>query len=56
MDYEAGQIQFEGWKKQNSSNPNKTLYQTFSIRPWQFWGWWQFIATGSRYALPYLEH
>lgn len=54
MDLEAGMIQFEGWKKQNPDNPNHILYRTFSIRPWQFWEWWQYVANAQRFRLPYL--
>lgn len=53
MDFEAGQIQFDAWKKQNPTNPNRTLYRTFKIKPWQFWEWWQYIAHPKRFTLPY---
>jgi hypothetical protein len=53
MDLEAGMIHFQGWKAQNLNNPNTTLYRTFTIKPWQFWEWWQYIAHSERYRMPY---
>jgi hypothetical protein len=55
MDFEAGKIQFEGWKKQNSGNINHSLYRKFTIKPWQFWEWWQYIAHSDRFKLPLLK-
>ena len=55
MDFQAGLIQFEGWKKENPKNPNTKLYRTFRIRPWKFWEWWQYIAHHERFLLPYKD-
>lgn len=51
MDFQAGQIQFEAWKQQNKNNPHQTLYRTFSIRPWAFWEWWQFLVYSERFSV-----
>ncbi|MEJ5996604.1 hypothetical protein WG904_19405 [Pedobacter sp. Du54] len=56
MDFKAGLIQFDGWKRSNPQNNNILLYRTFHIRPWQFWEWWQYIAHNERYRLPILTH
>ncbi|TCC88640.1 hypothetical protein EZ428_18560 [Pedobacter frigiditerrae] len=47
--------QFETFKREHPHNPNKTLYRSFTIKPWQFWEWWQYIAHPKRFTLPYLE-
>ncbi|MFB9844051.1 hypothetical protein [Mucilaginibacter ginsenosidivorans] len=31
------------------------LYRTFTIKPWRFWQWRQFIFHSERFTLPYLE-
>ncbi len=33
---------------------NKTLYRTFTIKPWRFWEWYQMIFHSQRFQLPYL--
>ena len=53
LDFEICQIRWARFVE-NNPNANHTLYRNFSIRPWQFWAWWQFIAHGERYRLPYL--
>jgi hypothetical protein len=34
---------------------NKTLYRTFTIKPWRFWEWYQMIFQSKRFGLMYLE-
>ena len=34
---------------------NKTLYRTFTIKPWRFWEWYQMIFHHTRFGLTYLE-
>ncbi len=53
LDFEVGEIRWERFKQQHPQNPNRTLYRTFHIKPWQFWEWWQYIAHYKRFALPY---
>ncbi|PWS28477.1 hypothetical protein DHW03_01050 [Pedobacter yonginense] len=55
LDFKVGERRWERFKTENSSDPNQTLYRTFRIKPWQFWEWWQFIAHGKRFTLPYLS-
>jgi hypothetical protein len=55
LDFEVAQIRWNRFKSENPNNPNQTLYRTFSIKPWQFWEWWQFIVHNERYRLPYLK-
>ena len=55
LDFKVGERRWERFKVEQINNPNKTLYRTFRIKPWQFWEWWQFIAHPKRYALPYLQ-
>jgi len=31
------------------------LYRTFTIKPWRFWEWRQFIFHSERFSLPYRE-
>ncbi len=31
------------------------LYRTFTIQPWKFWEWRQYIFHSDRFSLPYLE-
>jgi len=31
------------------------LYRTFTIQPWKFWLWRQYIFHSDRFSLPYLE-
>ena len=34
---------------------DKTLYRTFTIKPWYFWEWREMIFEPARFKLPYLE-
>lgn len=34
---------------------NKTLYRTFTIKPWRFWEWYEMIFHPQRFGLPYLK-
>lgn len=54
LDYEVGKLRFEHFLKENPENPNRTLYRTFTIKPWRFWEWWQITAHWERFSLPYL--
>lgn len=31
------------------------LYRTFTIKPWKFWLWRQYLFHSDRFSLPYLE-
>jgi|SRR5579863_1708731 len=31
------------------------LYRTFTVKPWQFWEWREFIFHSDRFRLPYLN-
>ena len=53
LDYNVGKIRFERFKKMNPDNPHKTLYRTFTLKPWRFWEWWQMIRHIERFNLPY---
>ena len=53
LDFEVCQIRWERFKNQNP-HADHTLYRNFTIKPWQFWEWWQFIAHSKRFTLPYL--
>lgn len=55
LDFKVGERRWERFKTENSNNPNQTLFRTFKIKPWRFWEWWQFIAHGKRFTLPYLN-
>jgi len=54
LDFEVCQIRWERFKSQNPQ-ADHTLYREFTIKPWQFWEWWQFIAHSERFRLPYLS-
>jgi len=51
--FDVTKRRFEAFKTDNPSNPNKTLYRTFIIKPWRFWEWWQMIFNHERFTLPY---
>jgi hypothetical protein len=34
---------------------NKTLFRTFTIKPWRFWEWYQMIFHHKRFSLPFLK-
>ncbi|WP_025146594.1 hypothetical protein [Pedobacter jeongneungensis] len=53
LDYEVCKIRFQRFKIENPGNPNKTLYRTFSLKPWRFWEWSQMIFNYERFTLPY---
>jgi hypothetical protein len=34
---------------------DKTLYRTFTLKPWRFWEWHELYLTPKRFALPYIS-
>ena len=40
--------------KENCGKPNAVLYRTFSVVPWKFWLWGEFIFH-PKYRLPYIK-
>lgn len=34
---------------------DNNLYRTFTIKPWYFWEWHEFIFHSERFRLPYLD-
>ncbi len=52
LDFKVAQKRWERFKLQNP-NKDQTLYRTFTIRPWEFWEWWQYTAHPNRFSLPY---
>jgi len=54
LDFEVCEIRWKRFLDTNPKNKNQTLYRTFTIRPWQFWEWWQYLAHPKRFTLPYL--
>lgn len=55
LDFKVGKIRFERFKIENPDNPNKTLFRTFTLKPYRFWEWWQMLINHERFSLPYLE-
>jgi len=55
LDFEVCQIRWERFKNQYPQ-ADHILYRNFTIKPWQFWEWWQFVAHPQRYRLPYLPN
>jgi hypothetical protein len=55
LDYEVGQIRWNRFQKCNSVNPNKTLYRTFTLKPWRFWEWWNMLSNAKRFDYPYIN-
>lgn len=53
LDFIVCERRWEHFKAENPENSNWTLYRTFTIKPWQFWEWWQYIAHTKRFTLPY---
>lgn len=54
MDFKIEEKRWERFKLQNPDKDH-TLYRTFTIKPYQFWEWWQYIAHPKRFALPYKD-
>ncbi|MGM9475250.1 hypothetical protein ACS5PU_02425 [Pedobacter sp. GSP4] len=53
QNFDVAKLRFESFKIKNPNNPNKTLFRTFTLKPWRFWEWWQMIKHYERYKLPY---
>lgn len=56
LDFKVAQKRWARFQTANPDNHKKnkqTLYRTFTIKPYQFWQWWQYIAHPKRFTLPY---
>ncbi|WP_316846866.1 hypothetical protein [Pedobacter psychrodurus] len=53
QNFESALARFESYKRKNPENPNRTLYRTFTLKPWKFWEWWEMIAHSKRFRLPF---
>jgi len=53
--FDVALARFESFKRKNPDNENRTLYRTFSLKPWRFWEWWTMVAGFERYRLPKYE-
>ncbi|KIA92224.1 hypothetical protein OC25_17435 [Pedobacter kyungheensis] len=53
QDFDVAKSKFESFKLKNPDNPHKTLFRTFTLKPWRFWEWWQMIRHFERFKLPY---
>lgn len=51
--FDVAKYKFERFKIKNPNNPNKTLFRTFTLKPWRFWEWWQMLKHFERFKLPY---
>jgi hypothetical protein len=47
--------QFEDYKRANPLIKNKQLYRTFTLKPWRFWEWHEWIIHYKRFMLPYIS-
>lgn len=45
---------FDFYSKEHPLEKDKTLYRTFTLKPWRFWEWGQWIAHFDRFTLPYI--
>ncbi len=52
LDFKVAEKRWERFKLQHPEKDH-TLYRTFTIKPWQFWEWWQYIAYNKRFTLPF---
>ena len=55
LDYRVCEQRWEEYRQKDPNNKNKILYRTFTIKPWQFWEWWQYLVHPKRFTLPYLQ-
>ena len=55
MDYRILQIRYQRFLDRHTLAPETQLYRTFTIKPWQFWQWWEMIVRNERFQLPYLD-
>lgn len=47
--------QFEDYKKNNAHIKDKQLYRTFTLKPWRFWEWHEWVVHYKRFMLPYIS-
>ncbi len=41
--------------KNHHNIKDKTLYRTFTLKPWRFWEWHELYLTPKRFTLPYIS-
>src|ERR1700722_17407490 len=53
--FEGCQRKFAYFLETHPDEKDKSLYRTFTIKPWRFWEWYQMIFHHERFSLPYLK-
>ena len=53
--YETRDEGYQYFLEKNPNIKNKQLYRTFTLDPWRFWEWREWIEHFDRFALPYIS-
>jgi hypothetical protein len=46
---------YDHFLRDNKNVEDKTLYRTFTLKPWRFWEWHELYLTPDRFSLPYIS-
>jgi hypothetical protein len=54
--FEGCKNKFNYYLEKHPEDVDQTIYRTFSIKPWQFWEWFQYVGKDrGRFRLPYIS-
>ena len=52
-DFEVVKIRYKRFLEQHPERRGEILYRTFTIKPWRFWQWSDYLFSPERFKLPY---
>ncbi|MEO7215560.1 hypothetical protein [Mucilaginibacter sp.] len=55
--FEMGRRRYKRFLEKNpeKAKTDRQLYRTFTIKPWRFWQWSDYLFSGERFKLPYKD-
>lgn len=53
--YEGRDRRYQSFLEQHPNVKDKQLYRTFSLDPWRFWEWHEWVNHFERFKLPYIS-